>query len=212
MIRAVLFDFDGVILESADIKTEAFRQLFKQDFPDKVEKIVEYHQRNMGVSRYVKFEHIYGKILHLSLSNEKKQKLGERFSEFVFCAVLGVPFVNGAKEFISRFFEKYLMFIASGTPTDELIKLVSLRGIRPYFKGIYGSPPEKGETVKRVLRDFDLRRQEVALVGDADSDRRAAQDNGIYFIARASSSNGDFASASRYIRDLTELEAALAVL
>lgn len=212
MIRAVLFDFDGVILESADIKTEAFRQLFKQDFPNKVDKIVEYHQRNMGVSRYAKFEHIYGKILHLPLSNEKKQELGERFSEFVFHAVLDAPFVNGAKEFISRFFEKYLMFIASGTPTDELMELVSRREIRRYFKGIYGSPPEKGETVKRVLRNFNLRRQEVALVGDADSDRRAAHDNGIYFIACTGSSNGDFVSASHHIRDLTELEAALAVL
>ncbi|GAF78578.1 unnamed protein product, partial [marine sediment metagenome] len=34
MIKAIIFDFDGVIVESSDIKTEAFRELF-QDYPQK---------------------------------------------------------------------------------------------------------------------------------------------------------------------------------
>ena len=61
MIKAIIFDFDGVLVESAEIKTEAFRQLFSS-FPDKVHEIVEYHKRNMGISRYVKFRYFYENI------------------------------------------------------------------------------------------------------------------------------------------------------
>ena len=54
-LDALLFDFDGVILESADIKTDAFRELFA-DQPAHVEEIVALHQRYGGVSRHVTLE------------------------------------------------------------------------------------------------------------------------------------------------------------
>jgi beta-phosphoglucomutase-like phosphatase (HAD superfamily) len=50
MLRAIVFDFDGVILESADIKTNAFRALFAS-YPEHVDQIVDFHLRNAGVSR-----------------------------------------------------------------------------------------------------------------------------------------------------------------
>ena len=39
MVKALLFDFDGVILESADIKTAAYRRLFEREYPDKLEEL-----------------------------------------------------------------------------------------------------------------------------------------------------------------------------
>ena len=74
MIRAILFDFDGVILESVDVKTKAFAELFK-DFPEHVDQIVQYHIDNMGVSRFDKFRYIYRYILKRKLSDEKFTEL-----------------------------------------------------------------------------------------------------------------------------------------
>ena len=62
MLKAIFFDFDGVIVESAGIKTEAFRKLFS-NYPDQVDEIVDYHKANAGISRYDKFDYIYEKIL-----------------------------------------------------------------------------------------------------------------------------------------------------
>ena len=54
MIKAVIFDFDGVILESADIKTESFKDMVS-DYPMEIaEQFVEYHMQHMGISRFVK--------------------------------------------------------------------------------------------------------------------------------------------------------------
>ncbi len=45
MIKAILFDFDGVILESMDIKTKAFSKLFTK-YPEYVDQIVKLHKDN----------------------------------------------------------------------------------------------------------------------------------------------------------------------
>ena len=50
MIKAIIFDFDGVLVESAEIKTKAFEMLFS-DYPDTIDDIVQYHKKNMGISR-----------------------------------------------------------------------------------------------------------------------------------------------------------------
>ena len=41
-IDAIFFDFDGVILESMNIKGWAFEKLFEK-YPEHIEKIVEFH-------------------------------------------------------------------------------------------------------------------------------------------------------------------------
>ena len=49
-LRGVFFDFDGVVLESAQIKTEAFRDLYS-GLPELLPRILQYHQQNVGISR-----------------------------------------------------------------------------------------------------------------------------------------------------------------
>ncbi len=124
MIRAAVFDFDGVIAESTDIKTEAFRRLFDGD-----ERAVEYHEANMGVSRYDKFRHITTEILGRTYTPEDERRLGERFSELVVDEVVRCPFVPGARELLERLAGELPLFVASATPEDEVRRIVSLRGL-----------------------------------------------------------------------------------
>ena len=72
MLKAILFDFDGVLVESVDIKTKAFAKLFENEGPEIVNKVVEYHLANGGVSRFKKFDYIYIYSYNTFSSSSKK--------------------------------------------------------------------------------------------------------------------------------------------
>lgn len=206
MIKAIVFDFDGVLVESVQIKTDAFRKLFSK-WQDKVEEIVAYHIRNMGISRYVKFKYFYENILNEPYSEEIGMELGERFSEIVLNEIKIAPFVKGAEEFLSEKYQKYLLFIASGTPQEELNDIISCRGMSKFFKDIFGASATKKEIVGKILDKYNLERDEVVFVGDAESDIRAARDTGIRFILRLAPDNESLINYNGHrIYDLTQLE------
>ena len=185
MLKAIVFDFDGVIIESFDIKTQAFRELFKDS--EKVEKIVEYHKQNGGVSRYKKFKYIYSEILKQPLDDKTFNDLGERFSNLVVEEVKKCPYVPGAVEFIRRNSNKLRLFIASGTPEEELRAIVAARDITKYFRGIYGSPTIKSEILSGILNRENLDKKDVIFIGDTITDYNEAAKLGVPFMARINS-------------------------
>ena len=93
MIKAIVFDFDGVLVESAGIKTRAVRELFSE-WPHAVEEMVEYHLANMGVSRYEKFRHFYENVLGEEYTEEAGLAPGRRFSKLVYPRGLRAPLID----------------------------------------------------------------------------------------------------------------------
>jgi HAD superfamily hydrolase (TIGR01549 family) len=206
MTEAIIFDFDGVLVESTEIKTEAFRRLFS-GYPDKVHEIVEYHKMNMGISRYVKFRYFYESILGKELSRDKEIELGKKFSQVVLERIAKAPFVTGALDFLDNHYKKTPLFIASGTPHEELYYIIKKRGISHYFKEIHGTPRKKPEIIVDILSRYSWRASDVIFVGDAESDLKAARESGVCFIARISPCGNNSLSGCPFkINNMRELE------
>jgi len=189
MIKAIIFDFDGVIVESVNVKTEAFAEIYRPYGKDVAQKVVEHHLANGGVSRFEKFRLYHKEFLGIDLTKKEVEDLAKKFSNLVLEKVIGAPYVKGAYAFISRQNSNFDLFISSGTPRDEMLTILKAKGLLIFFKAVYGSPEKKDEHVQKIMNRNNYKRSEVVFVGDAPSDRNAAKNNKIHFVARISKNN-----------------------
>ena len=58
MVRNIIFDFDGVISESVGVKADGFAMIYKEYGTNIVDKVLNHHYANGGVSRYEKFRYL----------------------------------------------------------------------------------------------------------------------------------------------------------
>jgi phosphoglycolate phosphatase len=184
MIRAIAFDFDGVLFESVGVKTEAFRKLFSQEPKPLLAQILEFHIRNGGLSRFEKFKTIYRDILRRPLDDATFQLLCQRFAQLVVKEVIAAPWVPGAREFLETQRGRYQFFVVSATPQDEIREIVRQKGIGHYFVDVLGSPQKKADLLADLMRRHRLRANEMVYVGDALNDWHAAREQGVAFVWR----------------------------
>lgn len=188
MIKGIIFDFDGVILDSANIKTEAFRELFLS-YTDDVDEIMQYHKENSGYSRYIKFEYFFTHILNQPYDEMVGENLSKKFNEITMDRILKAPKVYGIESFLSSTDLK--CFIATGTPQDDIVMITKKRELYQYFDEMIGTPTKKTEAVKYLMERYHLKPDELVFVGDAESDERAANETGLSFIPRLTDENRD---------------------
>lgn len=206
--EALIFDFDGVIIESVEIKNQAMARIFA-DEPQHIPAILALNERLGGISRVVKFQEIYRTILRRSSTTGQLEHHAEQFQKLVFDEVVNCPWVPGALEFLKANKNRQ-MFVLSGTPDLELQQVVDARDLRQYFVEVHGSPPGKPETAKSILARHGLAQDDVILIGDAPLDQDAAIAAGIRFVGRlAPGLPSPFLPGTLTITDLTELSAAL---
>jgi phosphoglycolate phosphatase-like HAD superfamily hydrolase len=202
---ALILDFDGVVLQSVDVKTRAFIELYAEHGPGVVAKVLEHHLVHGGVSRFEKFRLYHSAFLGRELGAEEEAALGARFSALVEDAVVAAPWVPGAREFLESNHRRMALFVASGTPETELVRIVGRRGMAHYFAGVHGSPRTKGEIIATCIREGRFDHTRVLMVGDAITDYEGAQEAGTAFLGIARE-RGAFPEAVPLLPDLTELE------
>ena len=183
MIQAVVFDFDGVLVESTEIKTDAFRSLFS-DWPDFLDSIIQYHLAHQGVSRYDKFRHIYRHILKRPLSPNEEIELGKRFQALVLERVVRAPWVPGALPCLEWCLGRSPLYLASGTPQEELEMIIHQRAMERYFVAVYGSPRHKVDILKEIVLRLGAEPPAVVFVGDSRTDYESAKAVGVRFVLR----------------------------
>jgi len=206
-IKAIAFDFDGVIVESTEIKTDAFKDLFSR-FQHKFIEIVRYLKENEGVSRYKKFRFIYQSILNMPYNSEIETELDERFSRIVIEKIKKCDFVNGAVQFLERYQNLYPIYLISSTPDKELEEIVREKGISGYFISVNGSSRNKSLWLENILNKEKIKPSNLLFVGDTLNDYMSAVDTKVLFIGRIRPDNENLFPSEgllAVVRDLNEL-------
>lgn len=185
-VRAIILDFDGVVVESNNIKRQAFSEMFKK-YTDQYEQIIRYTNTHNHVNRHDKFKYIVEEILHQEFTKKRSDEMASQFSTLTRDKIIQCPFVEGAYEFIKYFSSaQYPLYIASATPFDELKIILNARKLYNYFNVVYGAPMPKKEMFRDVIQREAILPKELLFIGDSIEDYKVAEESGISFIGRIS--------------------------
>ena len=184
----IIFDFDGVIKNSLEVKSKAFERLFESYGKLITKKIKAHHKKNEGLSRYKKIP-IYLSWVNEDLSKKNINKFCNRYSKLVFYQVIKSTWVPGIKVFLRKNPYKQIFSIVTATPEKEIIKIVLNLNIRKHFKIIKGSPTSKSKLIKIILKKYKINPNKALMIGDTLTDYVAAKTNKVEFIFRKTDYN-----------------------
>lgn len=177
--KNIVFDCDGVLLNSNHIKSNAFFSVASQFGTEAANALFLYHISNGGVSRYHKFQHLRDNILcdnRISVVD-----LCAQYSRLVLSQLLTCE-LNPVFKYLPRLSSAFPLAVVSGSDQTELQYVFSQRNLTPFFSlGIYGSPDPKSEIIAREIASKNFALPSLYL-GDSLYDLRAATSCGLDFV------------------------------
>ncbi len=181
-MKAIIFDFDGVILDSVNVKTNAFSEMYSKWGNKTQNAVIKHHLENGGVSRFEKFKIYHKKFLNINLSKNEISELADDFSKLVFDGVCNSPFIPGAEEFLKIVKNNYSTFICTGTPQKEIEEILITKKLNKFFNSVHGSPDDKITIINFIMRTNSFEPKDVLFIGDAMTDYNASIATNINFI------------------------------
>lgn len=203
-LKAIIYDFDGVICDSVNVKTEAFASMYSIYGPEVVKGVIRYHLDNGGVSRYEKFKYFHREFLNINLNEEQVFNFGEEFSKLVKQKVIDSIYILNADKFIKESFGSVMQFICTGTPQVEILEILNSKDILQYFSAVYGSPRNKIEIISEILSVYKLKESECVFFGDALTDYYASKHHNMPFIG-VKNEETDFPFGTKEIQNFENL-------
>lgn len=196
----IIFDCDGVLIDSNQLKTDAFRQILSTYPPTVVDDFISYHQHHGGISRYVKLRTFLEKFADEAYAEKQLTELLNNFGKACVALYETADLTPGAIAVLENLKTNTDLYVASGSDQSELRQVFKKKRIDHLFKGIYGSPKTKNELVSEIILKADTA-GEVLFIGDAESDWKAAKKHNIDFIFMA-----QFSDALSLMKTKAEVE------
>lgn len=181
--KTILWDFDGVILNSNTIRTKGFVEIFKEFPKKKILELVKYHEKNGGLSRYHKIEYFFDEILKKKSTKDEIFFYAKKYKLFMLNNLVNKDYlIMDTLNYIKEIESTFSMHIVSASDENELKLICKKLELDSFFISINGSPVTKKENIKRLIKQNKLINEEVLLIGDSINDYEAALDNKIDFV------------------------------
>ncbi len=179
----LIFDFDGVIADSVHVKTEAFAKLYSEFGESVVQKVVDFHMQNCGMSRFDKIRYFHGELLGTEVTDQLVQLWANRFAGMVVDGVIAAAEIPGLRKFLDFCHDnKKTCAVNSAAPESEIVEILKRRGLSGNFEMILGSPQSKADNLSELLETLETNVENAVFFGDAVNDYEAAKQVNIDFI------------------------------
>lgn len=188
IIHCAIFDFDGTLVDSNQIKYDAFLKV-TAELPGAKEILEDILSDPDFGDRYAVFKYLEEFLPVVRQSGFDGDMLAKRYTRVCTDAIIIAPEMPGASEAIRKLTDMgLLMAISSATPERDLCEIVNSRGIASYFDEIMGGPRSKVEHVREIMGKYGLDPSEIIYVGDSETDRLTALEIGCGFVGVGNSS------------------------
>lgn len=206
MIKAIIFDVDGVIFDSEEIHYEAEAETMQEiGIPITVNEIREYSGFRLE-EEFLDIAKKFNKSIDLSQAVRIRDKiLSRKIGK-------GFPIVPYAAEVIKNLSKQYFLAVASSGERRFIDKELKIANLLQYFNAsIYGEDIEKPkpspEAFLKAAKALDIQPSDCVVIEDSQSGFQAAKAAGMTLIARKASHNShrDFSTADYVIEDLRDI-------
>jgi phosphoglycolate phosphatase-like HAD superfamily hydrolase len=187
-VSAFVFDCDGVLLDTVLAKVAAFRDWVPTKHAHLRDEFNRYNLSAFGVSRRSQLRYFYEQLAGMPVTESELDYEVDRFAVLNRQRIFSAPWLPDSREFILQESRRGTsLFVLSGTPQDELRKLLEHHGVASLFRGIIGSPVLKTDALNQIVASLGVRSEKVWFVGDATHDYLSASRAGVSFIYKPSS-------------------------
>ena len=178
-IKVIVFDFDGVLVDSEGLKRQAMKEIFMEYGEDFAQDIQKY-QLETNLNRYYIADYAAWK---LGLSKEWANAKADEYTKIVKEKIVKMCCMNTCESTLLKLVKNYPLYISSGTPTKELKDILVAKTMRHMFKGVYGGPSPKIDHFVEIIAKEKIKPEEILFIGDMEQDYQVARHFGLDFLA-----------------------------
>jgi HAD superfamily hydrolase (TIGR01509 family) len=216
MLKAILFDCDGVIADSEHIHFSLFQKVLEDEGLSLTQQ--EYLDKYLAMDDRGCFRSAF-KDKGLPLSDEKLKIFIEKKSAlYKKEAAQNLVILPGVVEFVMAMSQRYPLAMASGALRDEVLMMIDTAGIKPYFDAVVGAEDvERGkpapdaylkalQEINRVHPGKNIQPSECLVVEDSKHGILSAHAAGMKCVAVCTSyAAEELSAADRVVPVLTAI-------
>ncbi|HSR02172.1 MAG TPA: HAD family hydrolase [Methylophilaceae bacterium] len=181
--RTIVFDCDGVILDSNITKIDSYFRTAKKlgATNEQAQALVDHHIKYGGISRYPKFVWYIEQVLQQEATEEAVKEYLDAFSLASSKGLMRCKIADGLEDL--RESTKYANWlVVSGGDQSEIRDLFSKRELMTLFDGgVFGSPDNKDEIFQREQANGNIKTPAL-FIGDSKYDYESSTRAGLDFV------------------------------
>ncbi len=201
MVRVVVCDFDGVVVDSNRLKHEMFFRLFPAEEGPVVERVLAEAREETRVE-------IIRRILSAAggrVDPEQVAALAAAYDREVTASIRAIGPRPGVRETLAGLARRYEVSLNSTTPEVSLRRTVADLGLEGLFRQVRGAPASKPDNLASIMAAAEAAGDEVVVIGDGESDLTSARAHGCRFVGIPNEFNRWDGAGFPVIADLTAL-------
>lgn len=174
-MKALIFDFDGTLADSFPLVVDIFHELTNRDYHMSSEEMKDLRGRTS-----------YDLVRKLDIPWWRVPLLVARGRALMHERIVGVePFPKVGPVLHQLHIMGYRLFIVSTNSPKNIEQMLDKHDLHQFFEDIYGNVSmfSKAKTLRRILKEHELRAADCAYIADEERDIQAAHRVGMHAVA-----------------------------